>query len=99
MPWYSVIFLCCVAEAWKLFEFYYEFIQFSVEGFKEYIDDISNTFDMIAFFSYNVYFAIRFFKTGTQFVGMNSQLDIDFWSVLNIFLNIVIVTNIIIQFL
>lgn len=30
---------------------------------------------------------------------MNSQLDVDFWVVLNIFLNILIVTNIIIQIL
>lgn len=99
MPWYSVLFLCMVAEAWKLFEFYYEMIQFSVEGFSTYAEDVNNLFDMTAFVSYNAYFVIRFFKTGTQFVGMNSQLDIDFWTVLNIFLNVVIVTNIIIQFL
>jgi hypothetical protein len=30
---------------------------------------------------------------------MNSQLDINFWNVFNIFLNIIIVTNIIIQLL
>lgn len=58
-----------------------------------------NLFDMCSFTSYQAYFVLRFFNTGTQFVGMNSQLDVDFWVVLNIFLNILIVTNIIIQIL
>ena len=72
MPWYAVLFLCVVAELWKLFEAYYEFIQFSVEGFEDYFADMNNIFDMCSFVSYNIYFVIRFFKTGTQFVGMNS---------------------------
>jgi len=72
MSHYAVIGLCIVAEFWKLFEAYYEYIQFSVEGFTTYIQDVSNIFDFTSFVSYNIYFAIRFFKTGTQFVGMNS---------------------------
>jgi hypothetical protein len=96
MPWYATLFLCGVCEGWKIFEFYYEYVQFKVEGFPIYIQDPQNIFDFLSLISYQIYFVIRFFKTGTQFVGMNSQLDIDFWTVANIFLNITIVTNIII---
>ena len=105
MPWYSTLFLCMVCEGWKIFEFYYEYIQFKVEGFRLYIDDINNIFDMVSLVSYNIYFVIRFFHTGTQFVGMKGKNDqafvdeIDFWTVVNIFLNLIIVTNIIIQML
>jgi len=72
MPWYATLFLCMVCEGWKIFEFYYEYIQFRVEGFKLYINDYNNIFDMVSLVSYNIYFVIRFFKTGTQFVGTKS---------------------------
>lgn len=101
MPWYCIIGLCMICEVWKIFELYYEYIQLKVEGKEAYFDDLSNLFDMTAFVSYQVYFVIRFFKTGSQFVGMhvNHEITLDFWCVLNIFLNIMIVTNIIIQFI
>lgn len=87
-----------ICEVWKIFELYYEYIQLKVEGKEAYFDDLSNLFDMTAFVSYQIYFVIRFFKTGSQFVGMhvNHDITLDFWCVLNIFLNILIVTNIII---
>ena len=52
MPWYATLFLCMVCEGWKIFEFYYEYIQFSVEGFTTYIHDVSNIFDFVSLISF-----------------------------------------------
>lgn len=52
LTWYYTLALCMICEAWKLFEFYYEWIQFSVEGFVEYIKDWMNMFDAVSFFSF-----------------------------------------------
>ena len=62
MQWYAVLFLCMICEAWKLFEIFYEYIQYSVEGKEEYFTDINNLMDGIGFFSYQIYFVIRFFS-------------------------------------
>jgi len=70
MPTYSTLFLCLVCECWKLFEFYYEYIQFQTEGFSTYIKDYNNIFDFTSLISYQVYIVVRFFLPGIQFVGM-----------------------------